>query len=59
MYFHVGVSASFLGNDVFSLGLQLMSDAENETFDESMHLVYSQHVHVFMYVKTPLLLGHI
>lgn len=49
MYFHVGVSASFLGNDVFGLGLQLMSHAENETLvDESLHLVYSQQIYVCM-----------
>lgn len=46
-------------NDVFSLGLQLMSHAANETFDESMLLVYSQHTHVCLYAKMPLLLGHI
>jgi len=56
VYFYVCISASFRGNDVVSLGLQLMSHAENETlFDESMLLVYSQLTQVCMYVKMPLL----
>lgn len=44
--------SSLFGSDAFSLELQLMSRAENETLsDEYMHLVYSQCMYACTYIN--------